>query len=119
MLSREAILAARDLETVVIEVPEWGGSVTLRGMSGVDRTHFERSILKNETIDIENVYAKLLVRCIVDEAGNRMFTDADADALGAKSAVVLGRLAPVAQRLSGLLQSDVEELKKTSGATVI
>ena len=50
--------------------------------------------------------------CVVDDAGERLFTDKDAAELGKKSAAALDRVFAVAQRLNGLSPSDVEELTK-------
>jgi hypothetical protein len=51
---------------------------------------------------------------IVDEEGNRLFSDADVKLLGQKSAAALDKLFEVAQKLSGLKDEDVEELAKNS-----
>ena len=48
------------------------------------------------------------------ETGKRVFTDDDADALGAKSAKPMQRLFSVARRLSALSEDDIEELVKNS-----
>ena len=39
-LSRDAILQREDIKTEDVEVPEWGGTVRVRGMSGVQRDAF-------------------------------------------------------------------------------
>jgi hypothetical protein len=65
---------------------------------------------------LHNVRAKLVVRSVVDEDGNRVFRDQDAPALGEKSAAVLDKLYDVASRLSKVTQEDVEELAKNSAA---
>lgn len=117
-LTKEQILAAQDTQVVTEHVPEWGGDVLLKPMSGKARNAFEKSLVsvsREESID--NIYARILVHCMVDENGERLFSDADADALGEKSGAVLGRLTPVAQRLSGLTKDDIEEAKKNSSGT--
>ena len=121
-LTRDDILQRQDITTEEVEVPEWGGTVRVRGMSGVERDKFEASLLAPETpqkgrrrqaqarqTNIENIRAKLCAWCIVDEGGNRMFVDADLAALGAKSAAALDRVFGVAQRLSGITEEDVDE----------
>lgn len=117
-LTRDAILGARDLPTEDVEVPEWGGTVRVRGLTGTERDAFEQSIArrkgKNVELNLRNVRAKLVALSVVDEQGNRIFSEADVDALGQKSAAALDRIFRVAQRLSGLTDEDVEELTGNS-----
>ena len=44
-LSREDILKAEDLPTEEVPVPEWGGSVLVRGLTGRERDLFETSMM--------------------------------------------------------------------------
>lgn len=115
-LTRDEILKALDLPTEELEVPEWGGSVLVRGMTGTERDAFEVEIVsmhgKKAELQRENIRAKLVARCIVDDEGKRVFTDADVEKLGQKSASALDRVFEVAQRLSGLTKGDVEALEK-------
>lgn len=117
-LNREAILAAEDLPRELVEVPEWGGAVYVRALTGAERDQFEASIVEQRGRDMRmnmrNIRAKLVALTVVDEDGQRIFTDDDVAALGGKSAAALDRLFAVAQRLSGLSKEDVEELAKNS-----
>lgn len=117
-LSREDILGASDLQYEDVEVPEWGGTVRLRGLTGSERDEFEAGIVRRRGRDVEanlqNIRAKLVSLAAVDEDGKRLFSEADVAALGRKSARALDRLFSVAQRLSGLTDNDVEELAKNS-----
>jgi hypothetical protein len=120
MLSREEILRADDLTRERLEVPEWGGALTVRAMTGAERDAFESAILtrRGQTFDVNmrNVRAKLAAWTVVDEAGARLFTEADVEQLSQKSAAALQRVFDVASRLSGLSRADVEELAKNSTA---
>lgn len=115
-IKKEDALKAQDLGREIVNVPEWGGEIELRGLSGTERDAFEASVVDRDgdkaSVKLDNLRAKLLVRCIYDEEGNRMFSDAEAVELGKKSGAVLARLCEVAQRLSGLTKKDVEELAK-------
>jgi hypothetical protein len=97
-------------------VPEWGITVFITTMSGTERDAFEAEIVtlrgKKTDLNLKNIRAKLLVRTIVDESGQRIFSDADAGELGKKSASVLSRLYEIAQKINGLREEDVEELGK-------
>jgi len=116
ILSRDDILKAEDIKVELVEVPEWGGSVHVKGMTGAERDQFESSIVqqrgKNHSVNMVNIRAKLASQTVCDESGKRLFTDADVKALGAKSAVALQRVFDIAQRLSGITSEDVDELAK-------
>jgi len=43
-LNKEQILRADDLKTEEVDVPEWGGSVRVRVLTGTERDAFESSI---------------------------------------------------------------------------
>jgi hypothetical protein len=114
-LSRDDILKAADNEPEEVDVPEWGGTVLVRGMTGRERDAFEMSMLQpgrggRRTIDPANVRAKLVARCVVDDDGNRLFSDADVAELGGKSAAAVDRVYAVAARLSGMGAEDQEDL---------
>lgn len=120
-LSKDQILAADDVQLEDVDVPEWGGKVRVKSLTGTERDGLEASLIegkgKNASVNLANLRAKLVARSIVDDAGNRIFQDADVKALGAKSAAALNRVYEVAQRLSGITQEDVDELTKNSEAT--
>lgn len=110
-LSRESILAHDDYLTEDVEVPEWGGTVRVAGMTGVERDRFEASVIGNgKKMQLGNMRARMVALCMVDESGERLFGTADIAALGSKSAAALERVFAVAQRLSGLSEEDVSEL---------
>lgn len=118
LLNAAQIEAADDRTHEDVEVPEWGGTVRVVGLSGEDRDAYEASFVdakgKPATQRLRNIRAKLLVKCLVDGDGNRLFTDDKAKVLGAKSGAVVDRLFDVARRLSGIGQDAVAEAKKDS-----
>ena len=118
MLSRDQILKADDLPTEVIEVPEWGGQVCIRTMSGTERDAFESSLIgsggKDTARNMRDLRARFASLVIVDEDGKRLFTAKDIEALGGKSALVLDRILTVGQRLNGLTSEDVDDLAGNS-----
>ena len=114
---RNQILAAADLPLETVAVPEWPcGKVLMRGLSGTDRDAWEISLWEGQGGERRfvsaNMRARLVVRCVVDEAGERVFSDADAEPLGQKSGAVLDRLYDVARRLSGMQDHAVETAAK-------
>lgn len=133
ILTREEILGAHDLQTEVVDVPEWGGEVKVRGLSASERDLWEAEFMSGrlteiefedeetgerhrQRMNLEDARARLAARCMVDEDDERLFSDADVKALGQKSAVALQRVYEVARKLSGLSESDMEELVGNSSA---
>ena len=111
ILSKDAILAADDLPRETVNVPEWGGEVLVRTMSGTDRDAFEASLLEKDG-RMENVRARLVALTLCDAQGDRLFDDSEIAALGRKSARALDRVFSVAQRLNGIGVEQVDTAKK-------
>ncbi len=113
-LTAKAIFDANDLVTETVEIPEWGGSVIVRGLSGTERDRFEDTITdqsgKNAKLNLRNFRAKLVVLATFDNDGNRLFSEADVERLGQKSAAAIQRIFKVAQRLAGMSDEEVKEL---------
>lgn len=125
VLGRDVILTVEDLPREFVETPEWGGGVWVRCLTAAERDAFEAQQIQARiegkkltvTPDLQNGKARLIVRCIVDDEGKRLFADKDAEALGAKNAAVVDRLYAVARRLSGMArEDDLAELIKNSDA---
>jgi hypothetical protein len=118
LLSRAAILDADDMEYEDMDVPEWGGTVRVRALTGTERDAFESSMYqqrgKNMVRNAANIRAKLVARSVVDDEGERIFSDQDVSALGKKSAAALDRIFEVAAKLSRINEDDVEEMGKPS-----
>jgi len=114
ILNKDLILAADDMKTTDVDVPEWGGTVRLRTLTGGERDKFESDSIdqrgKSNKMNLINLRARLVALCAVDETGKRMFGDNEVSKIGAKSAAVLDRLFQAAQELNGMTQKDVEEL---------
>ncbi|MEU0309785.1 hypothetical protein [Streptomyces cyaneofuscatus] len=120
-LSAEQILDADDLAIEDVPVPEWGGTVRVKGMSGTERDRFEAGFVGNDMKQLpkdkalEHYRARIAAACLVDHAGNKMFRSVgEVRRLSEKNAEALQRVVDVANRLSGLTQEDVEELTGNS-----
>lgn len=113
-LTKEMILKADDMAYKDVEVPEWGGTIRIRRLSGAERDRFESTVFRNEknNIDWANMRARLVALSAVNGENKRLFSFQDADKLGKKSAKVLDRLFSEAQKLSGLRKEDVDDLRK-------
>lgn len=120
LLSKEQILAAADVRYEEVAVPEWGGSVRVRTMTGEQRDAYEQSLFAGRAEDggtIANVRARLAAYSLVDEAGALLFTEAEVALLGAKSSAALDRVVEASRRVSALSQEDIDALGKPSPAT--
>lgn len=136
----QILSARSRLKTQVVDVPEWGGSVIVCELTGSMRDAFEGAMVQGRVngstqLNMTNVRARLAAFSIVNpddfieetyapdnipdqaryllkdsKTPRRMFTDAEIADLGQLSAAALSRVADVAQKLSGIGQSDIQEL---------
>ena len=119
-MSKDDILKIEDNAPEEVEVPEWGGSVLVKGMTGRQRDAFEVSLRDQRTGQrlpgsMNNLRARIITRCVIDDDGNRLFTDADVATLGEKSAAAIDRIFDVAARLSGMSEEDEKEMAENFG----
>jgi hypothetical protein len=99
VLTREQILAAKsERQSETVEVPEWGGDVIVRELSGDES-------MESAGNDDDNLMEKSyrgLVRAIVNEAGERILLDDDIEVVKALGARSLKRLFDAVNRLNGV-----------------
>lgn len=114
ILTRDDILKADDIKTERVEVPEWGGTVIVKSLTGRQRDEFEGSMIEQRrgkaVMNTANMRAKLVAWACVDESGERLFTNADITDLGEHNAAPVNRIYTVAAKLSGLSDDDVDEM---------
>ena len=104
---REQALSADDLGESVVDVPEWGIDVLLRGMTGKERMRYVES---SKGRDREYMYSDILIATAYDpDSGEKMFDDADREALSEKSGLVLERLALKIMADSGVDLDEAED----------
>lgn len=116
MSLREKILAADDIQSEMVEVPEWGCIVEVRGMNGADRSRILEAAASSEDgkIGVGNMYVETVIASAYDpETGVRIFTAADKDALMSKSASAIDRIATVGMRLSAMDAKAADDAKVT------
>ena len=114
-LTREDILGQKDVQQEWLEVPEWGGSILIRGLSGNGRDAFERDIHEGEGKDRHvqpiGIRAKLVAACAIDHVdGQQLFSPLDVQALGNKNGAALQSAFEVSGRLSGMGAKQREEM---------
>ena len=115
-LSKDDIFKADDLPTKDMDIPEWGGMLTVRTLTGTERDQFESAFVNQDKIDIRGLKTRLIQLTVLNGDGNPMFTKADLLQLNGKSASVIDRIFQVSQRLSGLTKEDAEEMVGNSDA---
>ena len=109
ILNRDAILGAQDLPHKDVEVPEWGGAVRVRMMTGSERDTLANAFIGADgKPDMIGYRQRLLATVMVDETGLRLFSYDDMAAIGAKSAAALDRVFTIADQLNQLGGAAVE-----------
>lgn len=134
LLTRAQIVAAQDFRTEDIDVPEWGGVLRVRALSGRERSLLEKmfglgkdaaarpvAVNPSRAVAPEPTWTNwrswLVANSAVDENMKPVFTPTDVDALGDRSAAPLDRIANVVLRISGISKEEQEEMGKDSAPT--
>jgi hypothetical protein len=111
-LSKTAILAAKDTKlSDPVSVPEWGGDVFVKTLTGTERDAFEDAYAENK---MKAFRCRFLVLTLCDDKGQRLFEDADVAELGKKSSVVINRLFEAAWKHNAFTNEAVESLGEGS-----
>lgn len=120
VLSATDILNTVEPELHRVNVPEWGGDVFIKEMSGKERGQFE-GFVQNKIgdgkgeVDVAEIRVTLLSFSLVDDKGERLFKDTEKlAALNKKSGKVLARLGELAQDVNGMSKGSTAEMRKNS-----
>ena len=121
-LTLSEILNAEDDKLHCVTVPEWGGDVYIKVISGTQRDAYENHLLKcmkgDRLVENRGLKIALLRLALCDQQGKLLIqTDKDAKALGDKAAPVLQRLFEKSQRINGLGDEAVDDAAKNLQAT--
>ena len=114
LLTKLAIFGAADLKHEDVAVPQWGGTVRVRMMTGLERDEFRAALAVEGGVPVGQMAAVLVASACIDDQGERMFSLDEVEALRKKSATALDTLAAVAMRLNGLGAVAVEAAEKNS-----
>lgn len=87
------------------------GVVRVRGLNARDRDAFEVCLQKGVTEDID-IRIRFAIACVVDENGNRLFSEKDRKELSELPGEVFSEIVYAVMRLSGLSPNAVETAKK-------
>jgi hypothetical protein len=109
MMSKEDILAVKDLRMESVDVPEWGAAVFVRAMSGTERDRFEE-VWRNGGLSFRSA---VVCFTVCDQYSKRLFAESDMAAIGEKSSVAMDRILAAAVRMNGI----GEEAEKKDSVT--
>lgn len=117
----EQIFGIDDTQEKDVIVPEWNGLVVkIRGLTGDERDAYEAASIigkgKNRDVNIKNMRARLIVACAKKPDGSPLFTAEHIERLGKRSGLALDRLFEVAKELSGLGDTQIEEMAGNSNS---
>lgn len=117
LLSAQQILGA-SFKYKDVPVPEWGGDVRVRVMSGLAREKFERiqsdSLKNNQKID--NLRERIMIATVCDEQGNMLLGEEHIEVLSSKDWTSLDEVFRAALELNGMLSNSVDDAEKNSEA---
>ena len=112
-LTRDEILAAVDLKTELVPVPEWGedAHVRVRAFSLEARAGYTAPALGltgDERAEKINSFsnARLVAFSLVDPDGSLIFAEGDVERLAKKNPAVIDRIAAAAARVNGIGQAE-------------
>lgn len=114
MSLRDKILACDDIQRELVEIPEWGVILEVRGMNGADRSRIIEMVSDEQgNVSVGTMYVETVIASTYDpESGERVFSPSDRDALTAKAASAIDRIAKVGMRLSRMDGEATEEAKR-------
>ena len=111
----EDVLAVQDISREMVDVPEWGFTFEVRSMTAAERTHIMEMAQKAGQVDLSLVYPEIIIATTFNpETGEKVFTSEHSEALMAKNAAALDRLAKVGLRLSGMTEEAADAAGKDS-----
>jgi hypothetical protein len=117
---REKILAAEDIPSETVEIPEWGVELLVKGMTAGERLSLMQNAYDQTTqqVNMAIVYPDVVVACAHDpKTGEPVFTDADKSELMKKASAAIERLAGIGLRLSGIGQAEQDAAGKDFSTT--
>lgn len=105
----EEILSKDDFTYEEFEVPEWGGTLRLRSLSGAQRTIVIS--LTNKRRDGDGLFERLIIMSAVDDVGKSIFRDDHLDALKARNAAVTQAIGKKILEISGLAPDTIPDIE--------
>lgn len=107
LLAAEDILTLSDTKYQELDIPEWGGTVRLRSLTGLEAAVF----LDASTSDKKTSVARLVALSVVNEEGEPVFTEEHVLQLQRKSLRALLRIQDAALVLNGMTEKQAASAK--------
>lgn len=107
-----AAIRAAKLKVERVEVPDWGGAVNLRQLSGTEREEWEERSFAAKKSGEKFARASLVALCMRDDAGSRIVGDDDIPALSEAAGDVLDALFERCLKLNRLGKDEFEAAVK-------
>lgn len=113
---REKILNAADIQSEIIEIPEWGVKLEIKSLTGKKRAQLMTAAMDSKgQMDFEKLYPDLVIASTYDPKTHvSVFEKTDRDMLNEKNGGALEKISKVALRLSGLEPDSVDNAEKNS-----
>lgn len=114
LLTKELIVSIKDHAFSEVDVPEWGGAVRVRSMTGKEREELRTKGESSPSWD-----AMVCAFGLIDEAGNNLFSVAETAVLANKHPLILERIAREIMKLSTMTaEARAEEAKKRTATQI-
>lgn len=121
-VTRQQLDELRDLPEERVDVPEWGGTVVVRTLTGTERDELDiantkaAEALKDDNAWFASARLRLLCRVLYQTDGTPLFRPGEEAVLGRRHPRAIRRLFAVADRLNAISDRALEERAGKSGA---
>jgi len=118
MSARDRILNSQDLERAELDIPEWGGQVFYRELTGIERDELTDLYIEAQVTDPatgtvkqllpKHYKAKICIMGVIDEDGSNVFTKEHLERVAAKSARCIDTVSSAITKISGMAGVTIE-----------
>ncbi len=113
-LSAENVFSADDMKIEPVDVPEWGGRIYVRRLTGRERDEFEQLMndrRAGKILKVRGVISRIVALASCRADGSQLFTSKDAESrLDEKACAPLMRVFDAALKISGMRDDDIQNL---------
>ena len=117
---KDKIKAAKDIQSEIINIKEWGTKIEVRSMTGAQRAKILNTDIEVDSkqpnpsrVMFEKLYPDIIIACAFDpKTGEAIFEDQDKDWLMEKNCGPIEHLALAGMRLSGLTADALGQAEK-------
>ncbi len=118
LTTKEQLLTRAKRRYTTVTITETGDTFRIQSLTEKEKSDYEATMMsKAGAISrdrLQDAYRRLFVLVVVDEAGNRMFSDGDLADLENVDSLVVARVFQVAHAFCGFEKNDIEDIVKNS-----